>query len=113
MDFALSPAGGKVISHTQLVPRPDDPGLTTLTQLGAALIPGGKPSVHPMADKVLLCAFGCQSPAFNCKLSPATLCLQCPVLLSSSQRPVIADSRQVCQLVGKSDANPHSRACWY
>ena len=52
MDFALSPAGGKVVSHTQLVPRPDDPGLTTLTQLGAALIPGGKPSVHPLADKV-------------------------------------------------------------
>ncbi|CAL5221608.1 g3828 [Coccomyxa viridis] len=54
VDFALAPAGGKVISHTQLVPRPDDPGLTTLSQLGAALVPGGKPSVHPMADKFIL-----------------------------------------------------------
>ena len=52
VDYALAPAGGRVISHSQLYPRPDDPAITTWSQIGAALVPGGVPAVHPKADKV-------------------------------------------------------------
>lgn len=52
VDYALAPAGGRVISHSQLYPRPDDPAITTWSQIGAALVPGGSPAVHPKADKV-------------------------------------------------------------
>lgn len=52
VDYALAPAGGRVISHSQLYPRPDDPTITTWSQIGAALVPGAVPAVHPKADKV-------------------------------------------------------------
>ena len=52
VDYALAPAGGRVIAHTQLYPRPDDPATTTWSQIGAALIPGAMPAVHPKANKV-------------------------------------------------------------
>ena len=52
VDYALAPAGGRVISHSQLYPRPDDPAITTWSQIGAALVPGAVPAVHPKADKV-------------------------------------------------------------
>ena len=54
VDYALAPAGGRVIAHTQLYPRPDDPATTTWSQIGAALIPGAMPAVHPKANKVSL-----------------------------------------------------------
>ena len=52
VDYAMAPAGGRVIGHSQLYPRPDDPATTTWSQIGAALIPGAMPAVHPKANKV-------------------------------------------------------------
>ena len=54
VDFALASAGGRVIGHSQLYPRPDDTATTTWSQIGAALIPGAMPAVHPKANKVSL-----------------------------------------------------------
>jgi hypothetical protein len=52
VDYALAPAGGRVISHSQLYPRPDDPAMTTWSQIGAAVVPGAASAVHPKANKV-------------------------------------------------------------
>ncbi len=59
VDYALAPAGGKVVGHSLLFPRPDDPAITTWNQIGAALIPGAMPAVHPLADKVTLHPCSC------------------------------------------------------
>lgn len=52
VDYALAPAGGRVVGHSQLFPRPDDPAVTTWNEIGTVLIPGATPAVHPMANKV-------------------------------------------------------------
>ena len=91
VDYALAPAGGRVISHSQLYPRPDDPAITTWSQIGAALVPGGVPAVHPKADKVALPAcftrpsFTC-SAACICHVDTACACTPCLQDLTCSIR---------------------------
>ncbi len=53
MDYALHPAGGKVVGHSGLSPY--DESARSWRRLSSAL-PGAATAVHPQADKVVTAA---------------------------------------------------------